>query len=60
MWDMLLFVGGMTALSLLLFGPGMWSSDTEFIAIRLWRRLRGKPGGASLRDPAEREPGERR
>jgi hypothetical protein len=54
MWDMLLFVGGMTAIAFLLFGPGMWSSDTEFIAVRMWRRLRGKPGAP--KPPGERDP----
>jgi hypothetical protein len=42
-WDVLLFTFGLTAFVLLFMGPVLWSSDNEFVYVKLWRRLRGKP-----------------
>jgi hypothetical protein len=36
----LAIAGGLTLLVALFMGPGMWSSDTEFLFARLWRKLR--------------------
>ncbi len=41
-WDAVLIAVGMTLLVALFMGPGMWSSDNEFLFVRLWRKLRGR------------------
>jgi len=41
-WDIWLMALGLTAILVLFMGPAMWSTDTETIWTRLWRRIRGK------------------
>lgn len=39
-WDIVLLTIGFTLFVVLFLGPAMWSSDTEFLIVRLWRLYR--------------------
>jgi hypothetical protein len=42
MWKLLLMAVVLTALVVLVMGPGMWSSSNDPVLAKLWRALRGK------------------
>jgi hypothetical protein len=41
-WQFFLFIGGMTAIVLLVMGPGNWSSGMDFPLVKAFRWLRRK------------------
>lgn len=53
----LLIVFGFTAFVVLMLGPAMWSSDTEFLVVRIWRRLRGRKAAAGEKTPPDDKSG---
>ena len=53
-WGMLWFALIGTVIVVLLMGPGMWSSTTEFVLVTLWKRWRNRDRASSDGAPKER------
>ena len=52
LWKLLLMAVVLTALVVLVMGPGMWSSSNDPVLAKLWRAIRGKSrGGDKPKDP---------
>lgn len=43
-------IGVLIVVVALFMGPGMWSSSTEFLWTRLWRRFRDRPPAGRASD----------
>lgn len=43
LWKLMLLAVGLTALVVLVMGPGMWSSSNDPLLLKLWRFIRRTP-----------------